>query len=95
MTCAMAFTDTAENRPQQVDPFAEVRKSLGPGYDWLFEFARQLYRPALGVIVLGGLARCWWLGAQMDEFSLGALVMLAGTLAGIRAAEMFSNRFGR
>lgn len=91
----MAFTEVAENRPQQVDPFAEVRKSLGPGYDWLFELGRQAYRPLLGLTVLGGLLRVWWLGAQMDEFSFGACVALAGTLAGIRAAEMFSNRFGR
>lgn len=74
---------------------APLRRSLGPGYDWLFEFGRQIYRPALGAIVLGGLARHWLFGGALDEVSLLTLAGLAAALAGIRAAEVTMNRPGR
>ena len=92
--------DTIGPRPYEAsrdDPQtqARFRRSLGPGYDWLMELGRQLYRPALGVIVLGGLARHWIYGAELSEGSLLILAGLAAALAGIRAAEITMNRPGR
>jgi hypothetical protein len=79
-------------------PAVDARKSLGPGYDWLFEFGRQVYRPGLGLICLAGLARHFLFAApemRLDEMSLLILTGLAGALAGIRAAELTMNRPGR
>lgn len=84
------------NRPVQLDPFTPpARKPLGPGYDWLIELMRQLYRPALGMICVLGLARHFLLAApsaRVDEMSLLILVGLAGGLAGLRTAEITMNR---
>lgn len=68
------------------------RPTLGPGYDWLMEFGRQIYRPALGAITLAGLFRVWVLGVQMDDLALGLLVTLACLFAGFRTAEVVANR---
>jgi len=81
-----------ENRPVQFDPLTPpVRRPLGPGYDWLIELMRQLYRPALGLICVLGLARHFLLAsaeARVDEMSLLILVGLAAGLAGLRTAEI-------
>ena len=82
--------------PAAPDPYTPgPRKSLGPGYDWLLELGRQIYRPALGAITLGGLFRVWVLGATMDELALGLLVTLAMTFAGFRTAEMVMTHMNR
>lgn len=79
-------------RPFQPDPGAAApRPTLGPGYDWLLEFLRQIYRPLLGAICVLGLANNYLLArpeARLDEGSLMILCALAGALAGIRAAEL-------
>lgn len=81
-----------QNRPVQLDPFTPPpRKPLGPGYDWLIELCRQLYRPALGLICVLGLARHFLLAAptaRVDEMSLLILTGLAAGLAGLRTAEI-------
>jgi len=79
-------------------PPVDARKSLGPGYDWLMELLRQVYRPALGLICVLGLARHFLFAIptdRLDEMSLLILTGLAGALAGIRAAELTMNRPGR
>jgi hypothetical protein len=95
----MAQTAEAEwPRPQEVVPPAPIRRTLGPGYDWLLEVCRQLYRPALGLICLCGLARQFLFALpaeRLDEVSLMVLAGLAGALAGIRAAELTFNRPAR
>jgi len=71
------------------------RPTLGPGYDWIIELARQLYRPALGLICLLGLARHFlWAPVELrlDELGLLILVGLAGGLAGLRTAELTALR---
>jgi hypothetical protein len=87
------------SRPPQTDPFTPpARKSLGPGYDWLLELARQIYRPALGLICVLGLANHFLFAAaeaRVDEMSLLILVGLAGGLAGLRTAEITMARPGR
>lgn len=88
--------DDWANRPVQLDPFTpQARKSLGPGYDWLMELGRQIYRPALGAITLAGLFRVWVLGVAMDDLALGLLVTLAATFAGFRTAEMVMTHMNR
>ncbi|MGE0533127.1 MAG: hypothetical protein AB7P35_17600 [Hyphomonadaceae bacterium] len=91
--------DALGPRPVQSDPFAPaVRQSLGPGYDWLLELARQIYRPLLGAVCVLGLAKHFLLALpaeRMDEMSLLILTGLAGALAGIRAAELSMARPGR
>lgn len=94
----MAMTD-AENRPAQLDPFTPpARSSLGPGYDWILELLRQLFRPALGLVCIAGIARHVLFAVpadRLDEMSLLIITGLAGALAGIRAAEMTLQRPGR
>lgn len=87
---AAAYTATAASAP---------RRSLGPGFDFLIELAKQCYRPALGAICLLGLSdhflfATWFRHGQgrLDEVSLMVLVSLAGALAGMRVAEL---TFGR
>ena len=93
----MSFADAADG-PRPYDPARDnppPRLSLGPGYDWLLELARQLYRPALGLVVVATLADNWlfasWFRAgaeRLDETSMLIVVGFAGALAGLRTAEL-------
>jgi hypothetical protein len=74
---------------------APNRPTLGPGYDWLMEFARQSFRPALGIICILGLSRHFLWAApelRLDDISLLILTGLAGGLAGLRTAELTALR---
>ena len=93
----MSNIDVADG-PRPYDPARDnphPRLSLGPGYDWLLELLRQLYRPALGLVCVLALAdhtifSSWWRagGGRLDEMSLLIVVGLAGALAGLRTAEL-------
>lgn len=95
----MSFVDAEGPRPAHVIEHGQGiqpnRPTLGPGYDWLLELARQLYRPALGAICLIALARHFlWAPPELrlDELGLLILVGLAGGLAGLRTAELTALR---